>query len=69
MQSFNIKEWNLFELHKQCKHSKGGVDVIMVKFNNPQMHKRWGAHIKFEYEGMNTAGVTDYTIQTSISDG
>ena len=25
----------MFELHtnKQCKHSKGGVDIIMFKFN------------------------------------
>ena len=40
MQSLNIKEWNLFELqihtNKQRKQSKGGVDVIMSKFNNPK---------------------------------
>ena len=28
----------MFELHtiKQCNHSKGGVDVIMSKFNTPK---------------------------------
>ena len=28
----------MFELHanKQCKHSKGGVDVKMPKFNTPK---------------------------------
>ena len=63
--------------YKQCKHSKGDVDVIMSKFNNPKNIKcaqnKGCTHVqgvsnhnvfKFEYEGMKTARVTDYTNQT-----
>ena len=34
MQRLNKKEWKLLELQfAQCKHAKGGVDVIMSKCN------------------------------------
>ena len=37
MQGLNKKKWKLLELHiTQCKHTKGGVDVIMSKFNTPK---------------------------------
>ena len=51
----------------QCKHSKGGVEVIMSKFNTSKklsnVHTIGGAHLqcvnnhnaKFEYIGMKTA--------------
>ena len=53
----------MFELHiTHCKHSKGGVDVIMSKFNNQKYHQMCtqieSAHfecvnnhkVKFEYK-------------------
>ena len=60
----------------QSKHSKGDVDVIMSKFNTPKYlvkrTQKYGVHVKcvnnhngqFEYKGMKTACVTDYTNQT-----
>ena len=66
--------------NKQCRLSKGGVNIIMSKLYY-QMCTYYRVRtcsmceqskcIKFEYEGMKTAGVTDYTNQTplSISDG
>ena len=69
----------------KCKHSKEGVDIIMSKLNSPKniiicAEKKIGCtsllseqsqRTAFEYKGMKTAGVTDYTNQTplSISDG
>ena len=67
----------------QCKHPKGGAGVIMSKFNNSKkkkkilsnVHKIRGAHLSsvhnhyanFEFKGMKTVGVTDYTNQTPLS--
>ena len=64
----------------QCKHSKGGVHIIMSTFKHFQkynkilsnMHKIGGTHLqcvnnhyaKFEYNGMKTVGDTKYTNQT-----
>ena len=64
----------------QCKHPKGDVGIMMSKFNTPKniikilsnVHKIEGAHLQcvnnhqpaFEYKGMKTVGVTDYTNQT-----
>ena len=63
----------------QSKNSKVGVDVIMSKFNTSKnitkilsnMQQKGGAHLqcvnnhiaKFEYKGMKTFRVTDYTNQ------
>ena len=87
MQSLNIKEWKLFELQiTQTRHPLIILQKKMSNFKTPKMKKNpWnvykieGAHlqcmnnhyVKFEYKGMKTAGVTDYTNQTPlrISDG
>ena len=38
MQELNKKERKLLELQiTQCKHPKGGVDVIMSKLNTPKI--------------------------------
>ena len=77
MQSLNVKEWKLFELQiTQTWHPLHISDGKMSKFNTHkkceniyQMHKIEGAHpkcvdnhyAKFEYKGIKTGGVTDYT--------
>ena len=64
----------------QCKHRKGGEHIIMSTFKHFQkynkilsnVHKIGGSHLqcvnnhsaKFEYNGMKTVGVTNYTNQT-----
>ena len=64
--SLNIKECILFELHPLSisyeKMSKLNTRQNKKKIMKP-VHKIGGEHhcAKFEYKGMNTAGVTDYT--------
>ena len=64
----------------QCKHSKGGVDIMMSTFKHFQKYNKILSNVnkiecthlqcvnnhyaKFEYNGMKTVGVTNYTNQT-----
>ena len=77
MQSLNVKEWILLEfqftLVKAPEAFRKGKNVcstpFKIKKNKINVHKIEGANLqcvnnhyaKFEYKGMNTVGVTDYT--------
>ena len=79
---FEYKEMKTLEVADytqitQCKHSKGGVHIIMSTFKHFQkynkilsnVHKIGGTHLqcvnthyaKFEYKEMKTVEVADYT--------
>ena len=81
MQSLNIKEWNSWVTDStqitQCKHTKGGVDLIMSKFNTPKniikcaQNKRCTSSMCEQslckvwiYRNENCWSVTDYSNQT-----
>ena len=69
--------WDRLHTHYVIQALQRWCDVIMSKFKNilSNVHKIQGAHVqcvnnhngKFEYKGMKTAWVTDYTIQALIS--
>ena len=73
MQSLNIKEWKLFELQitptifgrKKCLSSTlVKIEKIFIKceHNRRCTSSIYGQSLaKFEYKGMKTVGVTDYT--------
>ena len=76
MQSLNIKEYILLELHiTQTRHSLSVSDKNVLFQHPSKMRKKIvcaqkkGAHYqcvnshyaKFEYKGMNAVGITDYT--------
>ena len=81
MQRLNIKEWKLFELLDKPDTPYTFRMEKISKFNSRkkweiiyQMYTKWEVHIfnvyyaRFEYKGMKTVGVTDYTNQTPSTD-
>ena len=66
MQSLNIKELKYVSITdytqiKKSKHTKGGVDVIMSKFNNPKNIIKCAQNIGCTfYTGFNVWAVITY---------